>query len=309
MLLARDERRKDKGRQNECYLPPFHDLCFYSMKVFWSSAILAALQAGSPSHAEPLPRWEIGAGMAVLNAPDYRGAEERTTHVLPMPYVIYRGDLIRADREGIRGILFKGERFRLNLSLNGTLPVNDRKNKARRGMEDLRPTVEIGPTLDVALWRAADKRSTLDFRLPLRGGVTVDSPPTYIGWLLYPSLAFSMRSPFAMNGWNMGLVAGSYITDRRYNTHFYSVAPRYVTAERHAYNAHGGYGGSQLTWTLSKRYRNHWIGMFARYDTLRGAVFEASPLVKQRSAFSTGIAISWIFKTSAAFAKEPDEGF
>ena len=283
-------------------------LPIFGMTVFRSSTMLAALMlAASALHAEPLPRWEIGAGVALLNLPDYRGADERTTHVLPMPYLIYRGDVLRADRDGIRGILFSGERFRLNLSLNGTLPVSDSNNNARKGMEDLQPTVEIGPTLDMSLWRAADGRSKLDLRLPLRGSITLDSSPEHIGWLLYPNLAFSMRAPFAMSGWNMGLVAGSYVTDRRYNTYFYTVAPRYAAFDRPAYQAPGGYGGSQLTWTLSKRYRSHWIGLFARYDTLHGAAFEDSPLVKEPDAFSAGIAISWIFKISAAPASDPDD--
>jgi hypothetical protein len=42
-------------------------------------------------HAELLPLWEVGAGVGVLNLPDYRGAESRSNYVLPVPYFIYRG--------------------------------------------------------------------------------------------------------------------------------------------------------------------------------------------------------------------------
>lgn len=264
--------------------------------------LLAAMSASA--YGQSVPRWEIGAGIATLNLPDYRGSDERSSYVLPMPYLVYRGEHIRADRDGIRGMLFEGERLRLNLSLNGTLPVRDDNNVARLGMEELKPTVEIGPTLDMTLWRASDRRSRLDLRLPLRGAVTIEGSPSHIGWLLYPNLTYSVQSPFGMQGWNMGWMAGSYFSDRRYNTYFYTVAPRYATGARPQYTAHGGYGGSQLTWSLSKRFPAYWVGAFARYDTLRGAVFEDSPLVKERNAFSVGFGISWIFRTSSATVNE-----
>ena len=267
--------------------------------------LLLSLASGA-SHGEQLPRWEIGAGLATLNLPDYRGSDERTTYLLPMPYVVYRGEYLRADREGLRGVLFEDERIQLNLSLNGTLPVSDRRNAARAGMEGLNPTVEIGPTLDVTLWRAADQRSKLDLRLPVRGAITVEGSPSHIGWLAYPNLLYTVDAPFGMQGWNMGWVLGSYFSNRRYNTYFYSVAPRYATTDRSAYDARGGYGGSQLTWSVSRRFPRYWVGAFARYDTLRGAVFEDSPLVRERDAFSVGIAISWIFRISSSTVEAQD---
>jgi len=36
-----------------------------------------------------------------------------------------------------------------------------------------------------------------------------------------------------------------------------------------------------------------------RADTLSGAVFEASPLVRQQNSYSVGIAASWVFSRSA----------
>ena len=49
---------------------------------------------------------------------------------------------------------------------------------------------------------------------------------------------------------------------------------------------------------LSKRFPSYWIGAFARYDTLKNAVFESSPLVTTRSYVAGGIAVSWIFGES-----------
>ena len=57
-------------------------------------------------------------------------------------------------------------------------------------------------------------------------------------------------------------------SDRRYNQYFYGVDPAFATAARPAYNAGGGYGGAQFIMSLSKRYREFWIGGFAKWDTL-----------------------------------------
>jgi hypothetical protein len=54
----------------------------------------------------------------------------------------------------------------------------------------------------------------------------------------------------------------------------------------------------QFLMALSKRYPKFWVGGFARYDTLRGAAFEESPLVTSRHYAAGGIAISWILGES-----------
>lgn len=268
--------------------------------------LFMAAYGATHAHARPLPKWEVGVGIGGLSLPDYRGADERSIYVLPMPYLIYRGDLLKADREGIRGVLLDNGRLSLNLSVNGTLPVSDENNKVRSGMEDLQPTVEIGPSLDWKVWRSMDGRSELDLRLPVRGSVAVDAPPTYIGWLAFPNLYLKIRAPLGMKGWRLGIVGGSYVADHGYNAYFYSVTPSHATAARPVYEAVGGYGGSQLTWTLSKRFTHYWTGFFMRYDELRGATFEDSPLVRKRNGVSAGFAISWIFKTSNVMANEPE---
>lgn len=279
-----------------------------SMKFLRSPPIfiLLTMYGVSSVYAEQLPKWEAGLGIVTINLPDYRGADERNTYVLPLPYLIYRGKLIRADREGIRGILLANEHIALKLSINGTLPVSAANNKARRGMEDLRPTIEIGPTLDSTVWRSHDGQSEIDLRLPVRASVALTSSLDHIGWLAFPNLHLKIRSPVGMEGWNMGLTGGSYISDRQYNAYFYSVAPAYATVERPAYDARGGYSGSQITWTMSKRHSYYWMGWFVRYDMLRGASFENSPLVKKRDNISVGFAISWILKRSAVHVADQE---
>src|SRR3954468_16688391 len=120
---------------------------------------LASLLTSPLSHAESRPLWEIGAGIGALSLPDYRGSDVSGTYIVPIPYLIYRGDYLKADRNGLRGILFDSDKVQVNLSLNATLPVNSKDNAARRGMADLRPTVEVGPSANFRLWHSAEKNT------------------------------------------------------------------------------------------------------------------------------------------------------
>ncbi|MDQ1315807.1 MAG: hypothetical protein QG662_1916 [Pseudomonadota bacterium] len=263
------------------------------------AAFLAALPMSLSSHAETLPLWEIGAGVAVLSLPDYRGSAETGAYVLPIPYFVYRGELLKVDRGGLSGLLFDSDRIEVDLSLNGTIPVNSEDNPLRRGMADLEPAVELGPTVNVHLWRSPDRKTTLDFRMPVRAAITVEPEPRKIGWLFSPNLDLEMRDPAGFSGWKLGFQLGPYFNDREYNAYFYSVDPSAATPERPAYSAQGGYSGSQVFLSLSKRFPHYWVGGFIRHDNLAGVVFERSPLVESRDAFSAGLALSWVFGESS----------
>jgi outer membrane protein len=260
---------------------------------------LAGLLWVGVCHAEPLPLWEVGAGIGALTLPDYRGSDATSTFVLPIPYVVYRGKFLKADREGVRGTLFESERVEVNVSVNGTLPTKSEDNAARRGMSDLRPTIELGPTVDFKLWHSADRNTTLDFRAPVRSAITLESSPRQIGWLFLPNLRLGMRDPAGMSGWSLGLQAGPIFSNREYNSYFYSVGAADATAGRPAYSARGGYSGSQIAMTVSKRFPRYWVGGFVRYDALAGAVFDDSPLFRKNSGISAGVGVAWVFGESS----------
>lgn len=258
------------------------------------------------AYSEQVPLWEMGLGTALLNLPHYPGSDQRHSYLLPLPYLIYRGEVLRTDREGVRGILLEKENVQLNLSFNGTFPVSNSNNRAREGMESLRATVQIGPTLDVALWHTESRRSRLELRLPLRSSVTMASSPRHAGWLIEPTLSLVTRDAENGKGWHTRLSLGARFADRRHNAYFYSVTPRDATPGRPAYEARSGYAGAHLTWALSKRFSNCWVGAFLRFDTLAGAVIESSPLVKQNQGMSAGLAFAWIIGRSSTRIHAPD---
>jgi outer membrane scaffolding protein for murein synthesis (MipA/OmpV family) len=260
---------------------------------------LAATMLASPASGRDEPLWEAGLGVAGLHFPDYRGSSRSRNYALPAPYFVYRGDFLKADRYGLRAMFFRSDRVDLNVSLGASLPVHSGDNPARAGMPDLRPSIELGPSLSAILWQADDKRVKLAARIPLRAAMTIESHPRFIGGQVYPHLNVDIHDPAGFSGWNLGLAAGPLFTDGRYNRYFYEVAPQYATASRPAYSPGGGYGGMQFLAALSKRFPRFWVGGFARYDTLSSAVFESSPLVTSKRYIAGGIGVSWIFGESS----------
>lgn len=271
----------------------------------FAAGCLAAGPVMGEMRTEPLPLWEVGAGLAATRLPDYRGADESRNYLLPFPYFVYRGEFLRADREGLRAKFLDSPYVELDFSVGATVPVRSEKNRARAGMPDLRPTVEIGPLLKIHLAHVGEAEPgrrdfELDLRVPVRRAFTWrDGGPRDIGTLVFPHLNLDRRVRFAGARWNLGLLAGGYFSDGRYHRYFYSVAPEYATPERPAYPARGGFGGWQAIVAMSATYGQTWIGGFFKGDWLRGATFEDSPLVRRRTNVSFGLGVSHIFARSA----------
>lgn len=249
------------------------------------------------AHADQKPLWELGLGVGGIVFPDYRGSDELEAYPIPMPYVIYRGKFLKADREGVRGELFDRRYAELSISVNGSIPVNSDDNEVRQGMPDLKPTLELGPSFDLHLWRSDDSRIELDLVMPLRMPVTIESSPQAIGWIFAPRVNLDIQNA-AASGWNVGVGIGPLFASGKYHDYFYSVEPRFATSERPFYEAGSGYSGMHLLASLSKRYPGYWIGAYVRIDSLHGATFEDSPLVQQDYAITGGIGIAWMLRKS-----------
>jgi outer membrane scaffolding protein for murein synthesis (MipA/OmpV family) len=269
--------------------------------------LCAALFLGLPQRAAAgkVPQWELGAGVAGLTLPDYRGSDEVRSYLLPVPYVIYRLEWIKVDRTGIQSILLDWEQAEVNLSLSATPPVRSKDNRAREGMSNLEPMVELGPSLDIHLWRGDGRRFKLDVRTPVRAAFTVESHPRGAGVNLSPTLNFDVDG-IGGRPWQLGMLAGPIFATRRQHQYYYGVPESDARPDRPAFNAHGGYAGLQFLVALSRRFEKAWFGAYARYDSLRGAVFEDSPLVRRNYYVSAGFAIAWIPLQSSRMIERDD---
>lgn len=248
------------------------------------------------------PLWELGLGVAGLRLPDYRGSDQSRSYALPLPYLVYRGTWLKADREGARALLLDTQRVKVDISVAASTPTSSSRNVAREGMPNLAGTFEFGPNLNLTLAGSRSERWTLDLRLPLRAAVTLERSPKFIGSTASPNLNLDVGS----GGWHVGLLTGPVFADRKYHGYYYDVDAAYATPDRPVYRAHGGYAGWQALASTSRRIGNTWVGAFVRYDNLRGAAFVDSPLVRQGSALAFGVGISWILATSSELVTAAD---
>jgi outer membrane scaffolding protein for murein synthesis (MipA/OmpV family) len=262
---------------------------------------LLASSFGACAGASP-PLWEIGVGAGALSFPPYVGSTHRNDYLAPLPYVVYRGERLRADRSGVRGLLFDTERLSLRLSLSGSPPPDDGDDAARDGMPGLDPLAELGPELRWHAWQSDAGNARLDLRLPLRAAYAVSSDGIEaVGAVTNPALDLELQDLPAA-GWRIGLNAGPVFASNDYHQYYYAVEPRFATARRPAYAAHGGFGGTQWTASITRRSKQLWLGAFLRGQSLHGARIEDSPLVHAHSGLSAGVGFAWIFARSTRAA-------
>jgi hypothetical protein len=204
----------------------------------------------------------------------------------------------------MHGRFFDTDRVEIGISIFGSPPV--RKNSAREGMPDLDATLEIGPSLDFFLYRSPDRKNALSLRLPARKVIATDfSHLTHVGWIYQPNLNLDIHDLAGERGLNLGLLASVLYTDGGYNRYFYGVDPSFATPERPAFSVDGGYAGTTWIASLSRRYPGFWVGGFIKWDSVSGAVFSGSPLVKSTYNLSSGFAVSWIFGESPEKVEAP----
>ncbi|NOX76987.1 MAG: MipA/OmpV family protein [Gammaproteobacteria bacterium] len=244
-----------------------------------------------------LPKFEWGVGVGSLRLPQYRGARGYSNYALPIPHVVYRGDLVRMDDEGLRGRLFESERLRLDLSVAGNVPVRNPGSGPRTGMPSLDLIVEVGPTVDATLWRSGRQHGggewDLQLRTPVRAALSVGQPLVQQqGWVFSPSLDLRFQRGAGHAHWHTKLSIGPLYATRRYHDYFYRVKNEYATPQREAYRPTGGYSGRRAVVSLAITTQRWFIGAFARYDQLAGAVFADSPLVETQGYFALGAVVS-----------------
>lgn len=256
-------------------------------------ALPAKVQAEEEQH---LPLWEIGLGAGAMTMPSYRGSEVQEVYPLPVPYVIYRGDFIKIDREGIRGLLYDSPRLSVDLSADGAMPSTSEEGGAREGMPDLDPVGEIGPSVNYLLHKG--EQSLIQLRLPVRAALATDLTfIDHVGWKAHPQLNIEITD--VLGGWDLGGVLGPVFADKDYHSYYYEVSRKYATESRAVYRPDGGYSGTSVQVSAGRRFENMWVGMFARYDNLSGAVFEDSPLVETKHSFMAGIVAAWMLGRSS----------
>ncbi len=262
------------------------------------AAVCALLTVACAKHAEAgeetLPLWELGVGAGGFSLPQYMGSDERYTIPFAFPYVIYRGEHWRVDRDGLRNRLFDSEKFSLEVSLSGGLPVKN-SNQARAGMPELHFTGEIGPKIN---WYISEKEhDSWVLKLPLRAAVNVQGD--YLGWVTDPKLTYSYHTLTPEGSLHAGFDIGVHYSSQLYHQTYYGVEPLYATADRPAYQAREGLHSVFMKGRLRYSFNNK-VALFAglQFRSLQGGIVHDSPLVKNNLYSTLGVGVIWLFSAS-----------
>ncbi len=264
-------------------------------------AIGALCLAGSAAAQEAQPLWEAGVAAFGVSTPAYPGSSDRSSRLLPLPFVIYRGEVLRADQGGIGARLFRSERVEFDVGFSGALPAHSDDVAARAGMPDLNTLIEFGPRMKILLANPTPT-SRLRLELPLRAVMEIEGGVRRQGTSFEPKLSYEMRG--ADPRWGYDISAAAVFGDRRLNRYFYEVAPQYATDPRPAYQADAGLVltrvGLSATYKFNQDVR---LFGFVREESYRGAANEDSPLMKKRSGASLGLGFTWTLGRSTTLAK------
>ncbi|WP_372627462.1 MipA/OmpV family protein [Arsukibacterium sp.] len=264
------------------------------------SILLLTIGGGSFfANAEPatdLPLWEAGLLGLSIQQLAYPGSNEQVQRNFVLPYLIYRGDFFRADRDNVGLRAYKSQTLELDVGFAAALGASDGDIPVRQGMPELGTLVEAGPrmrwTINDNIWG-----SRLRLDLPLRAAFDVEEGMRYSGISFEPAL-FADVTTLQDLSYTFGVSAlfgSEKLTDR-----FYQVTELFAQSGRPEFDAKPGLIALRFTGAISKKFSSNWRGFsFARYETVTSAKNQHSPLVVQNGGWSVGIGATYIWARSA----------
>jgi outer membrane scaffolding protein for murein synthesis (MipA/OmpV family) len=276
--------------------------------VLCSTLLAAAVPRAAAQPTERRPLFEAGVFGGGGWIPDYPAAGQNHWRGLALPYLLYRGEILRSDDRGVRGRFYRGDDLEFSLSFSGALRARSRDNRAREGMPDLDYLGEVGPALRWVAWRdGARRRITLE--LPVRAVFSTDfAQIDHRGFVLAPEAAFEhvgLFHPVARTRVGIGPVfaTGGFMD------YFYRVKDQYVRPNRPGYDAAGGYLGARLQFSHRRPVTDRvWLVGGGRVENFTGATNADSPLFRREWNVTLvgGVSIS-LYRSDAAVdsASEP----
>jgi len=218
------------------------------------------------------------------------GFQRKNQRALVLPFLVYRGEVIRADRSGVGARMVHTDRVEFDVGFSGSLPASSNDIALRKDMPDLGTLLEFGPRVKFLLTPpAVGERITLE--LPLRAVLEFAGGVHQVGYALEPKLAYEAS---IAGDWRVKSALSLVFGDAQLNQYFYSVPAAYATATRPAYEAQSGYIGSRLTIDGSKRLGPDLrLFAFARQDFYDGSANQVSPLFAQKQGTSLGLGLTW----------------
>lgn len=269
-----------------------------ALLVLMLSPLVARADEGATASGTDDPvRFQLGVGVGSVRFPDYPGAAETRRLTVPFPYVVLYHEHLKVDNNRVRGIVFAGSHWSLDVDFSGQPQVESARTRERLGMPDRGWLGEAGPALRYNVLRDEAGETALDLVLPVRVAVSAEGLTlTHRGNVFAPRLELD-HDLFDAEGrleWDANLTLE--YEDRDYTGYYYGVAAQYATATRPAYTPAGGYAGYRAEVGFSLHQGALAYGAFINYTSLDHAAFLASPLVGRRDGVSFGLSIAWVIQ-------------
>jgi outer membrane scaffolding protein for murein synthesis (MipA/OmpV family) len=272
-----------------------------ALGIALSLGVVPALAQDGARPALRLPILELGVAGGGGLTPDYPAADQSHWRGLFTPYLIYRGDLFRADEGGARLRGLRSGNTELALSASGAFPASSRDNRAREGMPDLDWLGEIGPTLRITLHRdtalANPRRLLLD--LPLRLAFSTDlSSVEFRGATFEPDLVYEQNGLLFRNS-RLRMALGMVLGSQEYMDYFYGVPAEFARPGRTPFTAEAVYLGTrlQISYRIPVTERLS-VVVGGRISNFSGATNAESPLYRSEWGFAVAAGIRWILYRS-----------
>lgn len=249
-----------------------------------------------------LPLWEAGLLGFGYTQPAYPGADDRTSALLGLPYLVYRGQYLRAERGNVGLRALMTPRIEMDVGFGASLGSSSSDVAARRGMPDLGTMIEFGPRLKINLGDVSSGRSDMRLQFPLREVIDISDGFRSKGIAFEPQWVIDKRLP---DNWLASIDLGALFGDKELNDTYYGVTPAEATPTRPSYTARSGLialrAGLFATHPLSSDVR---LICTIRVESLAGAANTDSPLVRRNSGWSAGIGLVWVLGRSEQNAKD-----
>jgi outer membrane protein len=240
--------------------------------------------------------YKYGLGLIGIGGNQYRGSDQTKAWIFPLPYISYKTENIEIESTFFKGTLYKHGRFAFNVSVMAGLNVDSQSNNARRGMPTLDYTGEAGFEARYTLWKSDDESMTLNFECPIREVFSTNLKNLVpIDYFTTPYLNFIFITKKSNFRYKTEISMGPMYAGKKVHAYYYDVAPNFALADRPAYSSKGGYSGFQNAWVNNIDFEHIGIINFFRWDLLNGAVFQSSPLVKEKHYLIGGLGVYWKF--------------
>lgn len=273
-----------------------------SLALGCSAQTAGADAAGADTVAPAVPGsvtetslWTAGLFLVAGSHPAYPGADHRVQSARLLPFVTYRGPVLRVEggSAGLRTL--RTPRYELDFSAAGSFGSGGSDVKDRAGMPSIGTLAEIGPSLRINLGDldSGRERTPLRLSLPLRAVFDVSRDFDYVGVAFAPRLSYTV--PLTPD-WRLTTYAEVLAGNRQLTDLFYGVAPVYATPTRPTYRADAGLIATSLGASVSRALgdKGEWrIGAFAGLQSVAGAANEDSPLVGRKLDGRVGLTLSW----------------